>query len=100
VGAGIFGVLWILIVADLAKGTGRFNTLQGTIQACLGIGALLSNFIAGAVVKNLGYDVGFFMLAGVAVAGLALFYVAMPETRESGSTQRVPGRLVMPEAVQ
>jgi MFS family permease len=83
VGAAGFGVLWVLITADLAKGTGRFNSLQGAIQACLGIGAFLSNFIAGFVVKNAGYDVGFLMLAGIAVAGLALFYLAMPETKGS-----------------
>jgi predicted MFS family arabinose efflux permease len=82
VGAVIFGVLWVLVAADLAKGTGRFNVLQGTIQACLGLGAFLSNLIAGFVVKSLGYNPGFFMLASIACAGLWLFTLKMPETCE------------------
>src|SRR5436305_7710222 len=45
VGAAIFGVLWVVIIADLAKGTGRFNLLRGVIQAALGLGAFLSNFL-------------------------------------------------------
>jgi MFS family permease len=83
IGAGIFGVLWVLIAADLAKGTRRFNLLQGTIQACLGLGAFLSNSIAGFVVKSLGYNAGFFMLASIACAGLWIFTLKMPETCES-----------------
>jgi MFS family permease len=88
VGAAIFGVLWILIAADLAKSTGRFNVIQGALQACLGLGAFLSNFLAGIVVKNLGYDAGFFMLALIACVGLVVFSLKMPETGGSVSTTR------------
>jgi predicted MFS family arabinose efflux permease len=100
VGAAVFGVLWVLITADLAKGTGRFNGLQGAIQACLGIGAFLSNFIAGIVVKNVGYDAGFLMLAGIAVAGLALFHLAMPETKASQPWQAEARSIALSEVVQ
>jgi MFS family permease len=100
IGAAVFGVLWVLITADLTKGTGRFNTLQGAIQACLGIGAFLSNFIAGFVVKNLGYNVGFLILAAIAVAGLALFYLAMPETKASQPWHRAARPIAVPEVVQ
>lgn len=82
VGAAIFGVLWVIIISDLAKGTGRFNLLQGVIQAALGLGAFLSNFLAGFVVKAFGYNTGFLGLAAVALAGLLFFAVFMPETRE------------------
>jgi MFS family permease len=82
VGAGIFGVLWVIIISDLAKGTGRFNLLQGVIQAALGLGAFLSNFVAGFVVKAFGYNTGFIGLAAVAFAGLLFFAFLMPETRE------------------
>jgi len=99
VGAAIFGVLWVLITADLAKGTGRFNTLQGAIQACLGVGALLSNGLAGFVVKNLGYDAGFLMLASIAVLGLGLFYFAMPETKEDQESRLEIRRVVVPEVL-
>jgi MFS family permease len=80
VGAAVFGVLWVLIAADLAKGTGRFNLLQGAIQACLGLGAFLSNFLAGLVVKNFGYNAGFLLLSLIACVGLVVFSLKMPET--------------------
>jgi MFS family permease len=85
VGAAIFGVLWVLIAADLAKGTGRFNTLQGAIQTCLGLGAFLSNFLAGLVVKNYGYNTGFVVLGLIACFGLVVFTLKMPETAASVS---------------
>ncbi|MBV9680139.1 MAG: MFS transporter [Acidobacteriaceae bacterium] len=82
VGAAIFGVLWVIIISDLAKGTGRFNLLQGVIQAALGLGAFLSNFVAGFIVKAFGYNTGFLGLAAVALAGLLFFALFMPETKE------------------
>ena len=81
VGAAIFGVLWVIIISDLAKGTGRFNLLQGLIQAALGIGAALSNFLSGFVVRSLGYNAAFTGLATVALAGLVFFAFFMPETK-------------------
>lgn len=43
-GAGIFGVVSVLIVSDLTKGTGRFNAAQGAIATAQGCGAFLSNY--------------------------------------------------------
>jgi len=85
VGAAIFGVLWVIIISDLAKGTGRFNLLQGAIQAALGLGAFLSNFLSGFVVQKFGHNVGFVGLAGVALVGLAFFASFMPETKSTSS---------------
>jgi MFS family permease len=87
VGAAIFGVLWVIIISDLAKGTGRFNLLQGAIQAALGAGAFLSNFLAGFVVKSLGYNAGFLGMAGIASAGLIFFAFFMPETKDHGTRE-------------
>ncbi|MEH1903497.1 MAG: hypothetical protein V7L04_19330 [Nostoc sp.] len=39
IGAAIFGVLSVLMVADLTKGTGRFNITQGMLNTAIGIGA-------------------------------------------------------------
>jgi MFS family permease len=82
VGAAIFGVLWVIIVSDLAKGSGRFNLLQGMVQAALGLGAFLSNSIAGHIVKLAGFNIGFLTLAGVALAGMLVFAILMPETKD------------------
>lgn len=38
VAMAIYGVLLTLVTADLAKGTGRFNFLQGAVQSSMGLG--------------------------------------------------------------
>ena len=83
IGAGIFGVVSVLVVADLTKGTGRFNLTQGALSTATGIGAGLSNLLAGFVVKAAGFDAGFITLAAIAAAAAIFYAVAMPETRGS-----------------
>ncbi len=82
VGAGIFGVVSVLVIADLTRGTGRFNLTLGAITTAVGIGASLSQFISGCLVQHFGYNAGFLFLAGVALAAFALLYFFMPETRD------------------
>jgi len=82
IGAGIFGVLWVTVVADLTKGTGRYNLTLGAIATAQSIGAALSNVVAGYTVSAWGYNAGFLMLAGIAACALTIFYWAMPETKE------------------
>jgi MFS family permease len=80
VGAGIYGAVFPVIVADLMRGTGRFNVAQGAIITAQGIGAALSTTLAGLVVVHAGYGAAFLTLAAVATMGLALYVFAMPET--------------------
>jgi MFS family permease len=77
---GIFGVIFLLILADVTQGTGRFNAAQGALAALIGVGASLSNFVAGWIVQLAGYTSGFVFLAGIAVLGAAVFALLMPET--------------------
>jgi MFS family permease len=81
IGAGIFGVLSILVIADMTRGTGRFNLTQGAIATAVGIGASLSQVIAGGIVHHAGYSAGFLFLAAVAGVALAILWWFMPETR-------------------
>ena len=81
IGAGIFGALFPLIVANLTRGTGHFNISQGAIATAQGLGAALSNGVAGLIVVSAGYSAAFLFLAGIAGVGLVLFWLAMPETR-------------------
>ena len=78
---GLYGVLLKLVTADLAKGTGRFNFLQGAVQSSMGLGGMLSNSLFGWIAKSLGFNASFWGLAGVAVAGGALYEWKMPETK-------------------
>jgi MFS family permease len=87
VGAGIFGVLWVTVVADLTKGTGRYNLALGAIATAQGIGAALSNLVGGYVVNGWGYQAGFVVLAAIATFALFLFSWRMPETGTSESAR-------------
>ncbi|BBX45511.1 MFS transporter [Mycobacterium cookii] len=90
VGAGIFGALFPLVVQDLTHGTGRFNVSLGALTAMWGVGAALSNIIAGAIVVAAGYDTAFMSLGVIAAIGLALYWVAMPETGPKSATPALP----------
>ncbi|HEV7327484.1 MAG TPA: MFS transporter, partial [Bosea sp. (in: a-proteobacteria)] len=70
VGAGIFGALFPLIVADLTAGTGHFNVAQGAIATAQGIGGALSTSVAGAIVVGYGYGAAFITLGLAAGIGL------------------------------
>jgi MFS family permease len=80
VGAGIFGALFPLVVQDLTHGTGRFNVSLGALTTVWGVGAAVSNILAGWIVVVAGYRAAFISLGIIAAAGLVLYAVAMPET--------------------
>jgi predicted MFS family arabinose efflux permease len=82
VAAGIFGVVSVLVIADLTKGSGRFNFTLGAIGMAVAIGASLSQIIAGCIVHHFGSNSGFLFLAAVAAAAFAILYFFMPETRD------------------
>jgi MFS family permease len=82
VGAGIFGVVSVLVIADLTRGSGRFNVTLGAIATAVGIGASPSQTIAGTIVHHFSFDAGFLFLAAIAAAAFSIFYFFMPETRE------------------
>ena len=81
VGAGIFGVVGILVIADLTRGTGRFNLMQGTLATATGIGASASLYGTGVIVSRYGFDAGFVGLAAIAGLAVGFYGWAMPETR-------------------
>ncbi len=80
VGAGIFGAITPLLIADLMRGTGRYNLAQGAVATAQGIGASLSGLAAGVIVDHLGYSAAFLTFGVVAFAALAVLVLAMPET--------------------
>ncbi|WP_435007829.1 MFS transporter [Tundrisphaera lichenicola] len=84
IGAGIFGVVGILVIADLTRGSGRFNVMQGALATATGIGSSASNLMTGAIVSRFGFNVGFLVLSAIAGVALAFFALAMPETRDPG----------------
>jgi len=83
VAAGIFGVVSVLVIADLTKSSGRFNLTLGAIGMAVGIGASMSQVIAGSIVHHFGSSAGFLFLAAVAAVAFAILYFFMPETHET-----------------
>jgi MFS family permease len=84
--AAVFSVMVPLIVADVAFGSGHFNLAQGIVGTATGIGASLSTVLAGYVSDKFGSTIAFSGLACIAAAGLALIWLAMPETRKLTAT--------------
>ncbi len=80
VGAGIFGAITPLVIADLMRGTGRFNLAQGAVATAQGVGASLSGVAAGIIVDHLGYSAAFLSSGAAACVALAALLPAMPET--------------------
>ena len=85
VGAAIFGIVSVLVIADLTRGTGRFNLTQGAIGAAVGTGASLSQLAAGSIAHHFDNNAAFLFLSAVATAAFALLFFFMPETREKNS---------------
>jgi len=81
IGAGIFGALFPIVIADLTKGSGRFNVSQGAVATAQGLGAALSASLAGVIIIAAGYSVGFLTPASIAALGFVLYLVAMPDTK-------------------
>ena len=79
--AAVLGVTVPLVVADITRGTGRFNLGLGIVGSAVGIGAALSTTLAGYSIDHFGSSVAFFSLASIAVCGLALVWLLLPETR-------------------
>jgi MFS family permease len=94
VGAALFGLLSVLVVADLTKGTGHFNFIQGAIATAAGVGASLSMLLAGLIVEYAGYQAAFLSLAAIATVALLVFWALMPETKPAatGGREAVGGR--------
>jgi predicted MFS family arabinose efflux permease len=85
--AAVFSVMVPLVVADVAFGSGHFNLAQGIVGTATGIGASLSNVLAGYVSDKLGSSVAFTGLAGVAAIGLVMIWFVMPETRRGAENK-------------
>lgn len=81
VGAGLFGALTPIFLADLTRGTGHYNLSQGAIATLQGGAVAISGWLAGLVVVGMGYSAAFLGLAGIAGIALLTLLFGLPETR-------------------
>lgn len=87
IGAGIYGVVIVSMVADLTHAKGGFNALSGLIATALSIGGVVGPLATGAITQTLGYSVAFGVFACIAAVAAALFLVFVPETQNAPQPQ-------------
>jgi MFS family permease len=76
----VLGVLVPLTLADVSRGTGRFNLAQGIVASATGVGAAVSAAVAGYLATRFGTGVAFLGLACAAVCAFLTVFFAMAET--------------------
>jgi MFS family permease len=81
VSGAVLGVLVPLTLADISRGTGRFNLAQGIIGSATGIGATLSTIGAGYLADLFGSATAFAGLAASGLFAFVLLLAMMPETK-------------------
>jgi MFS family permease len=79
--AAVLSVMVPLVIADVTRGTGRFNLGQGIVGTATGIGASISATFAGLMSDRFGSPAAFTGLATIALVGLTVLCLLMPETR-------------------
>jgi len=77
----VLGVMTALVIADVTKGTGRFNLAQGMFGTIMGVGASLSPTLTGLIVNSFGPTAGFVSLAVEGLLALVTLALFLPETK-------------------
>ncbi len=93
VGAGLLSAVKPLVIADITRGTGRYNAAHGLIGTVQGAGASLSFVIAGTLVQQVGFDAAYLACAAVAAVALGVLVVLLPETAPGKPRVGLPARL-------
>jgi MFS family permease len=88
ISAAAIGVLTPLVIADITKGTGRFNLGQGIVGTFSGIGAAVSTTVSGYVAQRFGGAAGFYWIVAVGLTAVAICWAFMPETKAVRSRPR------------
>ncbi|MBV8833295.1 MAG: MFS transporter [Acidobacteriaceae bacterium] len=91
----IFGVASAVLVADRVRGSGHFNLAMGGLATVVGIGAALSNGLAGLVTQAAGFRASFFALASIAVLAFLCLLLFVPDSHKLQA--RLPTRAALGE---
>jgi MFS family permease len=74
IGAGLIGIATPIAAERILSGTGRFNVGLAAVMTVQGIGASLSNVVAGWLTNIGGYGLAYWVHGGVAVLAVAAFF--------------------------
>lgn len=83
IGAGIFGVAIIAFAADLTRGTGHFNSLNGILATAVSVGGVLGPILSGLILQHYGFRITFLGFAALALLAAVIFQLLVPETQEA-----------------
>lgn len=75
IGAGLIGIATPIAAERILSGTGRFNVGLAAVMTVQGIGASLSNVVAGWLTKHGGYSLAYWVHGGIAIFALAAFLI-------------------------
>jgi MFS family permease len=75
IGAGLIGIATPVAAERILAGTGRFNVGLAAVMTVQGIGASLSNIVAGWLTDMGGYGLAYWVHGGVAVLAFATFLI-------------------------
>ena len=75
VGAGLIGIATPIAAERIMAGTGRFNVGLAAVMTVQGIGASLSNIVAGWLTDTGGYSLAYLAHGGVAALAVATFLI-------------------------
>jgi MFS family permease len=73
IGAGLIGIATPVAAERILAGTGRFNVGLAAVMTVQGIGASLSNIVAGWLTDMGGYELAYWVHGGVAILAVAAF---------------------------
>jgi len=75
VGAGLLGIVTPVAAERLLSGTGRFNVGFAAVMMLQGVGASLSNVVAGWLTTQGGYWLSHYVGAAISLAAIATFLI-------------------------
>jgi predicted MFS family arabinose efflux permease len=82
--AAVFGVMMPLLAADLTIGSSHFNLCMGILGLAMYLGAAVSTTLSGEISDAVSMAAAFLSLAAIGLVGVAMVWLAMPETRPAG----------------
>lgn len=92
IGAGLLGIVTPVAAERLLSGTGRFNVGFAAVMTMQGIGASLSNVVAGWLTTVGGYGLSHYAGGGIALIALAVFLVFRNEIAPPEPAATAPAR--------
>jgi len=94
IGAGLIGIATPIAAEQVLSGTGRFNVGLAAVMTVQGIGASLSNVVAGWLTDLGGYGLAYWVHGGIAAFAIISFLIGrnaiVPKAKETTKHGSIP----------